>query len=122
MIWTQEPSPKEMRVNKRACYQILYLDLGKCLQLRPSTYSLSVLLTRTRLDRYAKAEYLSNYIPELDPTNDRAITLRVKMAKRATMLKLQMGIATLIVCINIGIAIWAFVRFPPDHRDRKSVV
>lgn len=70
----------------------------------------------SRPDRYAKAEYLSKYIPELDPGNARARTMRVKMAKRTTMLRVQMAIATLIVAINVTIMLWAVLTYPPDDR------
>ena len=75
-----------------------------------------MLLIKTRLHRYAKAKYLSKYIPELDPKNERAITLRVKMTKRTTMLRIQMGIATSIMAINISIMLWAILGHPPDYR------
>ncbi|RYP48450.1 hypothetical protein DL768_005652 [Monosporascus sp. mg162] len=47
--------------------------------------------------QFARAKLLSQYIPELDPSNPRAITLRVKMARRMTMLKLQLAISSLVV-------------------------
>lgn len=36
------------------------------------------------------------------------------MAKRATMLKTQLGLAVVIVSVNIGTTVWAYTSYPPD--------
>jgi hypothetical protein len=59
---------------------------------------------------------LSRYIPELDPKNERAKTVRVKMAKRSVMLGIQTTLAILVVAINITVTIYAIVQYPPDSR------
>lgn len=66
---------------------------------------------------YAKVEMLSKYIPELDNKNPRAITLRVKMAKRSTMLRLQLAIALLVVVVSFAMMIWSVTSFPPNSRS-----
>ena len=80
------------------------------LKLRNNTNSAS------RSDRYATVQALSKFIPELDPEHPRANTLRVKMAKRTTMLKIQLILAITITSVNIGTTIWVFIRYPPDFR------
>lgn len=69
-----------------------------------------------RNERYAKAEYLSKYIPELDPQHERAKTTRVKRAKRSAMLMTQMGVAIAVVLIVSSFLLWAVLSYPPDMR------
>ncbi|KAF4974097.1 hypothetical protein FZEAL_8970 [Fusarium zealandicum] len=88
-------------------------------QLLPSTNNPPRHFTDTRdsrSDRYAKAAFLSRYIPELDPDSARATTIRVKMAKRSAMLLMQMGIAILAVTIICSGMTWAILTYPPDER------
>ncbi|RYP84308.1 hypothetical protein DL769_001223 [Monosporascus sp. CRB-8-3] len=66
--------------------------------------------------QFARAKMLSQYIPELDPSNPRAITLRVKMARRMTMLKLQLAISSLVVVGMIAITIWSVAGHTPNSR------
>ncbi|RBR17039.1 hypothetical protein FVER53590_28836 [Fusarium verticillioides] len=71
--------------------------------------------------RYAKVDILRKYIPEADPQDPRAQTLRVKMAKKATMLKIQLGIALFVVALNIGTTIWAVIIYPPNRQGIGSI-
>ncbi|KAI1470550.1 uncharacterized protein F4812DRAFT_269841 [Daldinia caldariorum] len=66
--------------------------------------------------RYAKAEVLSKYIPELNPSDPRAVTLRVKMAKKTTMLKIQLIISSLVVAVSTSIMAWSVMTYNPNHR------
>ncbi|RYP80105.1 hypothetical protein DL770_006367 [Monosporascus sp. CRB-9-2] len=66
--------------------------------------------------QFARAKMLSQYIPELDPSNPRAITLRVKMARRMTMLKLQLAISSLVVVSMVAITIWSVAAHTPNSR------
>ncbi|KAI1842909.1 hypothetical protein JX266_010927 [Neoarthrinium moseri] len=66
--------------------------------------------------RFASKDMLKQYIPELDPEHPRAVTLRVKMAKRSTMLNLQLSIALLVVVINIVLIIALIHNYPLDFR------
>lgn len=50
---------------------------------------------------FASREILKKFIPELEPDDERAQTLRVKMAKRANMLKVQMGLAGFVAIVVI---------------------
>lgn len=63
--------------------------------------------------RFARKELLSRYIPETDPENKRARTRRVVMARRSTVLALQLGVAITVVLINFGVAVWAVLQHPP---------
>lgn len=65
---------------------------------------------------YAKVEMLSKYIPELDDKNPRAITLRVKMAKRGTMLRLQLASALFVVAASFAMTIWSITAFSPNSQ------
>ncbi|TLD05234.1 uncharacterized protein PgNI_09344 [Pyricularia grisea] len=65
---------------------------------------------------FARKEILREYIPELDPDNERAQTLRVRMSKRSNMLRLQFGLTAVVVIANTAVAIWAYITFPPDAR------
>ncbi|KAI6433924.1 hypothetical protein MCOR21_002647 [Pyricularia oryzae] len=65
---------------------------------------------------FARKEILRKYIPELDPDDERAQTLRVRMSKRSNMLRLQFGLTAVIVMANLAVAIWAQNVFPPDAR------
>ncbi|KAK8102321.1 hypothetical protein PG984_015467 [Apiospora sp. TS-2023a] len=71
---------------------------------------------QTGLGRYASKELLKEYIPELDPTHPRAITLRVKMAKRSTMLAIQLGSAVVVVILNASLMIWLLITYQVDYR------
>ncbi|KAF3012818.1 hypothetical protein E8E14_008459 [Neopestalotiopsis sp. 37M] len=68
------------------------------------------------IPRFARKDHLKQYIPELDPENPRAQTLRVKMSKRSTMLSLQLSIAAIVVIINIVLLISLVMVYPPDSR------
>lgn len=71
------------------------------------------------LGPYADKSMLAKYIPELDPENARAKTLRSKLAKRTYMLRIQFISAMLVVALNVGLTIWFFVdhdRIPIDGR------
>lgn len=68
-----------------------------------------------RLRRYARKSVLKNYIPELDPDHPRAITLRVKMAKRSTMLNIQLSVAVVVVALNLALLPWLLSAYPLSH-------
>jgi hypothetical protein len=74
------------------------------------------------LGQYANAKVLSQYIPELDPNHPRAITLRVKMAKRAAMLKKQVAAATVVVIVNLSMLAWVATRYPPNFRGMGTIL
>lgn len=63
---------------------------------------------------FATVKRLSRYIPELDPESERAQTLRVKMSKRSTMLRIQLAVAFAVVVTNFAVLIWALKSYPPD--------
>ncbi|KAL9116930.1 MAG: hypothetical protein Q9187_006539 [Circinaria calcarea] len=65
-------------------------------------------------DPYARRDVLKQYIPEVDPENDRAMTLSVKVSKRTTMLRIQLAIAILVAGSNIGATIWLPIAYPPN--------
>lgn len=68
------------------------------------------------LHPFATVQRLSKYIPEIDPDNKRAVTLRVKWSKRSTMLRIQLTLAFTVVAINIAILIWAVKAYPPTYQ------
>lgn len=78
-------------------------------------------LTQYSNGRYAKVDILGKYIPEVDPKDPRARKLRVKIAKKATMLKIQIGIALFVMALNIGTTIWAVIIYPPNHQGIGSI-
>lgn len=65
---------------------------------------------------YANTAILSKYIAAVDPTKPPAETLRVRLAKRTTMLRTQLNLALMIVTTSIGLTVWALVSYPPDFR------
>lgn len=64
------------------------------------------------LHPFATVQRLSKYIPELDPDNKRAMTLRVRMSKRSNMLRIQLAMALVVVAINFSVLIWALKSYP----------
>lgn len=62
----------------------------------------------------ARKEILKKHIPEVDPADPRAQTLRVRMSKRSKMLRMHFGLTVAILAANAAVAIWALAAFPPD--------
>lgn len=71
--------------------------------------------------RYAKVGMLGKYIPEVDPENPRAQTFRVELAKRTTMLRVQIGIALLVMALNIGCIIAGVVVYRPNSKGVGTI-
>ena len=63
--------------------------------------------------RYANRELFSLFIPETDPSEHRARTYRIKMAKRSAMLSAQLAVAILVVAINTSFTSWAWLKHSP---------
>ncbi|KAE9374919.1 hypothetical protein N431DRAFT_482041 [Stipitochalara longipes BDJ] len=72
--------------------------------------------SRTPAYPYPKRAFLSKYIAAVDPENPRADTLRVKMAKRKTMLRIQILLALTILVANIVVTVWAIATSPPNYQ------
>ncbi|KAF3479909.1 uncharacterized protein GIQ15_06885 [Arthroderma uncinatum] len=66
--------------------------------------------------RYAKLEHLSKYIPALEYKNIHAKTMRSRMSKRSTMLRIQMAISISVVAVYFAAGLWAVLTYPPDSR------
>ncbi|KAI0110771.1 hypothetical protein GGR51DRAFT_569412 [Nemania sp. FL0031] len=71
--------------------------------------------------QYATTNLLAPYIPELDPKNPRAQTLRVKRAKRSTMLFIQVCLASTVVVVSLTFITWALVAKAPDSRGKGTL-
>ncbi|KAF7177453.1 hypothetical protein CNMCM7691_005706 [Aspergillus felis] len=65
---------------------------------------------------YATTDMLGRYIPEADPDHPRAISLLRKLSKRATMLRIQLGLAASVAILNTVVWIWATATHHLDHR------
>ncbi|KAJ8128224.1 hypothetical protein O1611_g5414 [Lasiodiplodia mahajangana] len=77
--------------------------------------------SRERSLQYATTNLLSPYIPELDPENPRAQTLRVKKAKRSTMLLIQVCLALIVVVVTLTFITWALASKPPDSQGKGTL-
>ena len=63
--------------------------------------------------RYVNRDLFSLFIPETDPSERRARTCRIKMAKRSAMLSAQLAVAILVVVINTSFTSWAWLNHSP---------
>jgi hypothetical protein len=57
----------------------------------------------------------------VDPGNPRADTLRVKIAKRRTMLSIHALLALTVLVINVALTVWAIRSYPPDYRGVGTI-
>lgn len=79
-------------------------------------YSLGFLLTSNRFGQYATKEVLKRYIPELDPKHERAVSLRIKMAKRTAALRIQLATSLLVFILNASLLAYLLTTYPIDAR------
>lgn len=88
----------------------------------PSTDVSAMLIWTLHVSRYppyAKTSVLARYIPEVDPEHPRAKTLRVRLSKRSTMLRIQVYLATSVFVLNLAALIWAMTKYDVD--DARGV-
>ncbi|KFA65890.1 hypothetical protein S40285_09480 [Stachybotrys chlorohalonatus IBT 40285] len=83
---------------------------------------LTGLIPGPKISRYAKVSDLRMFVPELDPNHKRAQTLRVKMARRSTLLKIQAGIAAFIVSINVATIVGLSISYPLESRGIGTIM
>lgn len=64
---------------------------------------------------YATNELLKHYIPHTNPNDPMAKTFRTRISKRKNMLKLQLGIAGVVVAFFSGLTWWLCAAFTPSQ-------
>jgi len=90
-------------------------------QINISNNSTQLRASGTLAPPYANRAFLSKYIATVDPSNPRADTLRVKMAKRKTMLKIHVFLPLAILVVNIALTVWAITSYSPDYRGMGTL-
>lgn len=88
------------------------INLGTSSQLNESVGLLSSstghLTPRSECTRYADQRLLSRFIPGADPDHPDTETFRLRLSKRATMLRMQLLLALVTTVVNIGFTAWAY--------------